>query len=272
MFSFIPPVTQFNTDTLSNSMIKTYKLFHSVASNESYRSVGEQRKDQLQCIFHYTLKGSGEVIYKGKAYRTKPGTGFFNIINEEGSGYGYPEGEKEPWEFIVVSFLGGNVREIVKELLENNVLYDLADENSFCVMCKRLLEELGSNMKLSFFQRLISMIHDAGSLKTGLSSSFEKIVERDLLKNPTISAIAQELNISREHLQREYYRENLVTPAKHLSHKRFEKLCYLLTTDKSETEIAEIMSFPSLPGMTMFFKKFTGITPRQYRQNGYIYI
>ena len=272
MFSFVPPVMWINTDKIPHTMIKTTQVFHSEAADINYRSYGENRKKHTHAIFHYTIKGSGEVIYKGKAYKTKAGEGFFNIVNEENSGYGYPKDGKEPWEFIVICFDGGNIREAVKELMENKVIYKLKDENNFCVLLKRLLEESGTDMKLTFFPRLISMLSDEENSCSELAKKFKYIVERDLLKNPKISTIAKEIGISREHLQREFLKEAGMPPAKYLNHRRLERLCYLLTTNLTEKEIADIMNFPSLSGMTVFFKKFTGITPNKYRKNGYITI
>ena len=39
-------------------------------------------------------------------------------------------------------------------------------------------------------------------------------------------------------------------------------------TDLSEKEIVDKMNFVSVSGMSIFFKKITGITPRQYRLRG----
>lgn len=272
MFSFIPPVVTLNTDVISGNMIKANIIYHSTVNDVSYRSVGEERQGENHCIFHYTVKGSGEVVYRGKSYKTKAGDGFFNIVNEENSGYGFYKDAKEPWEFIVICFEGGNVREIVREFLENNVVYsmDAGNRENFYVLCKRLLEEPGTNLKLTFFPILMSMIYDTYAADSKLSLKFKSIVERDVLNNPTVSAIAYEMDVSREHLHREFFKENNITPSKYLKNKRFEKLCYLLTTSKSEKQIAEMMNFPTTTDMIIFFKKFAGVTPGQYRKKGYI--
>lgn len=268
----MPPVKAISTEAIPFSMIKTFKLYHSVVNNVSYRSEGEKRESQSHCIFHYTVKGTGEVLYNGVKHKTRAGEGFFNIVNEHNSGYGYPEDATEPWEFVVICFDGGNVREIVKELMENKVIYKISNQNSFCVMLKRLVDEKDTDIKLTFFQKLFCLIYKEDNPKSQLSIKFQNIVERDILLNPTISAIANEINVSREHLHREYLKENNITPAKYLNHMRFEKLCYLLTTSMQESEISDMMNFPSLSGMTLFFKKNAGITPREYRKNGYISI
>lgn len=253
-----------------SSIPQSFQLFHSEVRDASYRSVGAQRQDENHCIFHYTVRGSGEVIYKGVSHLTHPGEGFFNIINDPCSGYGYPHGHTQPWEFVVICFEGGNTREIVSELLEKQVIYDLsAHQEVFRTLCLELSQKpLSSDIVLTCLPRLISMLRRENTAH--LVRSFQQIVQRDLLLNPTISGIAAELNMTREHLQREYVRLAGSTPARYLSRQRFDKLCFLLMTPMPESEIAQIMHFPSVSGMAAFFKRYTGMTPKQYRRRGYV--
>lgn len=253
-------------------MITAFQIIHSTVRNDSYRSAGEFRRQEMHCIFHYTVSGHGEVIYQGVPYQTNPGQGFFNIINEESSGYRYPQCASEPWEFVVICFDGGNLRQIVSELSEKQTVYTITDTGKFYMMCRKLLENANTDMKLTFFPRLLSMIYDSDESLSQLSVQFQKIVETDFLANPTMSSIASRMHISREHLQREYLKECGNTPAKYLNQKRFEHLCYLLSTSASESEISDLMHFSSVSAMSVFFKRYTGITPRQYRKNGYMII
>jgi len=272
MFSRIPPIKNIDLDLPINSITKAFQLLHSTVNSISYRSVGESRQQESHCIFHYTVKGHGEVIYQGHPYITNPGDGFFNIINEANSGYGYPLSASEPWEFIVICFAGGNTRQIVKDMLEKQVIYNLNNQSGFYFLCEKLLDDFSSDAALCFFPKLISMLHEANKPQLELSSLYKNIVERDFLKNPTISTIASELQVSREHLQREFSRQIGMSPARYLRAKRFEYLCYLLTTQATDIQITELMHFPSVSGMSIFFKKHAGITPHQFRQNKYLLI
>ncbi len=272
MFSFIPIFHGFEWPNAIKNQPRVFQVFHSTVSNTSYRSIGEKRADETHCIFHYTLKGHGEVIYQGKAYQTSPGEGFFNIINEKNSGYGYPKNGEEPWEFIGVCFTGGNIRELIKELLDRQVVYYLGDHNDkLARMYKELLTPPHTKGQVTFLSNLISLTSNEAT-SSELIISYQTIVKRDLLKNPTMEAIAQELRISREHLQRTYKFQTGTSPAKYLRDKRFELLCSLLSTSLSEEEICTKMHFPSVSGMTIFFKKIAGITPREYRKHGYFII
>ena len=209
------------------------------------------------------------MLYRGTAHRTNPGEGFFNIINEETSGYGYPADGNEPWEFVVICFDGGNTREVVTRLLENKVIYRVPSEARFCWMCKELLSSSNPEIQLTFFPQLIAMLRDTDRPVAQLSYDFQQIVDAQLLANPTIAAIAHQLKVSREYLQREYFKQNEKTPGRYLAEKRFERLCGYLSEGLPEKQIAQIMNFPSVSGMTIFFKRHAGITPSEYRKKGF---
>lgn len=250
-------------------MPMAYQLFHSTVDSIHYRSRGSLRRNESHCIFHYTVRGQGEVIYRGVPYKTGPGEGFFHIINQEDCGYGYPKNSTEPWEFVVICFRGGNIRQIVSELTEKQVVYSIPNPNEFARVCKALSKDVDPGVKLTCFSRLVAMVTSADQAQSPLKIRFQRIVEQKLMQNPTISAIASEMQMSREHLQREFLKQTGITPAKYLNSKRFEHLCYLLSTPASEGEIAEKMHFPSVSGMSLFFKRMAGVTPRQFRKNGY---
>ena len=154
-------------------------------------------------------------------------------------------------------------------MLEQRVIYTISNESSFALLCQKLVVQRNNETILTFFPTLLSYIYESRSLSP-LISRFNAIAERDLMLNPTIYAIAEEMNISREHLQREYQKQTGITPSKYLENKRFERLCYLLTIESNQTKIAQDMSFSSVGSMNLFFKRIAHTTPQQYRKNGYL--
>ena len=268
MFSFLPPFTSIETTNSFTSLIEAFQIFHSTVQTPLYRSRGEERGGHTHCIFHYTVKGHGEFIYKGKAYKTNPGQGFFNIINQHSCGYGYPKGETEPWEFVVISFQGGNVRDLTCELNEKQIIYDIAPK-AFSQLCYSLFYQY-HGARFTFLPNLISCVTQKETEQSKLSQSFKEILQQEVMTNPTISAIAKKIGVSREHLQRQFVLENGISPAKYLAAKRFETLCSMLSSNLSEKDIADRMHFSSLGAMSSFFKKHSLVTPTQYRKNKYL--
>ncbi len=269
MFSFLPPFKGMDTPNIFPALSEAFQIYHATVNDITYRSRGEERRLHKHCIFHYTVKGHGYVLHNGKTYKTSAGQGFFNIINEPNCGYGYPEDETEPWEFVVICFKGDNMRQLAKQLIEKQPLYT-ADPQAFQNLCKNLYnEEAGA--KITFLPKLISLITQSEENFSRITKAFSDIVQRDIMLNPTICAIAREMGISREHLQRSFFLENGITPAKYIANKRVETLCILLSTDMKEGEIALQMNFSSLGAMTAFFKKHLSLTPSQYRKNKFLF-
>lgn len=272
MFSFLKAYARIEVADPCRALPRPTEIYHAAVNSADYRSRGAERPNEQHCIFHYTVQGSGEVIYEGKAYKTTAGQGFFNIINDPLSGYGYPANGTEPWEFVVICFDGGNTRVLTKELLDRQVVYDLSGEaGTFEKLCADLSRPLLTrDMGTSFIFRLMEMLRS--QQPCFYVTEFCRIARRDVMKNPTIFSIAEEIGISREHLQREFRRNTDSSPAQYLARLRLEALCQLLCENYSEAEIARMMNFPSASGVSLFFKKHTGITPRKYRERKYLHL
>lgn len=267
MFDVFPGYVWIETISPLRSVIRPTEFFHSVVTDTTYLSLGVRGRNELHCIFHYTIKGRGRVTYRGKDLYTAPGEGFLHIINEEDSGYGYPENGTEPWEFVVICFDGGNVREIFEELLSQQVVYSVPPV-AITMLCREFVgRRMDAGEAAQIFSRLLSLLGRTEASQ--LVEDFLRLARERLLCNPTVAALAAELGVSREHLQRSVSLQCGISCARYLSKLRLEELCrQLLRTDVTEKEIALRMNFGSAACMSTFFKRMTGITPGQYRKNG----
>ncbi len=271
MFSGIPAFYKINTISPISSLGRFTEIHHSVSYDQTYRSEGRYRKEQNHCIFHYTISGQGEVIYKNKSYKTRPGEGFFNIINDCESGYGYPENAHEPWEFIVLCMDGGNTREFVSEMLSQNVIYKINNQFAFKKLCLELAKgNLFCDQNFSLISQLISLIYHQEL--NPICEKFVNITAQTFMQNPTIESIANDIGVSREHLQRTFKSQYGKSCAKHIDMLRLNEICSLLSTgNMTELEISEQMNFASLSSMINFFRKHTGVSPGQYRKSNFFF-
>ena len=268
MFSFLKPFAWVQIMDPCMALPRPTEIFHSCVDSTAYISRGVDRSEHRHCIFHYTVRGSGEVIYNRKSYRTEPGMGFFNIINDPLSGYGYPADATQPWEFVVICFDGNGTRELVRELLERQVVYSLRGREAlFCRLCHDLSQSAPDrNLGLSAMVRLLAMLEPERK-EPACVEAFRCVARRDVMKNPTVYAIAAEIGVSREHLHRQFQQSTGMSPARYLCKLRIEMVCKLLREGYSQKETADAMCFPSPSGLSQFFKSQTGITPAQYQQN-----
>ena len=81
-------------------------------------------------------------------------------------------------------------------------------------------------------------------------------------------SIAEKLNISCNHLIREFKKRYGSTPLQCLTKKRLDESLKLLTdTNLSIANIAEAVGYTDVKYFTLMFKKHFGFSPAQYRTN-----
>ncbi len=269
------------TDDPVKSLPRITEYFHIFVNNSVYYSGGKLRQNEHHCIFHYTLAGSGETWIGEKTYRTKPGQGFLNIINDPDAGYRYPPDSNELWESIVLCFNGGNSREIAAEFIRKyGPIFEIPPGHPFI---RRMLDISKWNGRMvvrndeaielfaELFSALLYYRRIGSNEKTppmeALLLNAKNMVIRDIASNPTINEIAYHLGVSREHLSREFNRRFGMTLRDFINHERMETLkMMLLNTDLRLSEIAWKMRFSSESNMSKYFKKAAGITPSEFRR------
>ena len=105
----------------------------------------------------------------------------------------------------------------------------------------------------------------AGKLNLGLEAS--KFIHKHYSEDITLKEVAEYLNISPRHVNREYMNMFNTTFIKNLNLVRIEYAeRYLCTTDYSNEKIAELVGFSGARTLYKLFKEYKGITVSQYRK------
>ena len=101
----------------------------------------------------------------------------------------------------------------------------------------------------------------AETLKQYLNAHFQEDVK--------INLIAASINYSAGHLSKVFQQAFGVTPSRYLITLRINRACQLLATDHSYTvrAIGEMVGYPEQGYFSRIFKKYTGLTPQQYRDS-----
>ncbi|MCK7556455.1 AraC family transcriptional regulator [Chitinophaga sedimenti] len=88
------------------------------------------------------------------------------------------------------------------------------------------------------------------------------------LKQPlTITQLAARVNQNQDYFSRQFLQYTGMRPLSYVHEKRIERAQYLIATSSAPyLDIAEEVGFESLPHFSKVFKKVTGMTPAQYRQ------
>ena len=126
----------------------------------------------------------------------------------------------------------------------------LFDEPIFSHYCMDILylaiDGIGENSKISFAKNYI---------------------EQNYNKEIAIAELANEMGYSTPHLINKFKAYYGTTPKAFISQIRISKAKeLLLTTDKLSREIAYFLGFSDALYFIRFFKKYTGVTPKQFRE------
>lgn len=97
-------------------------------------------------------------------------------------------------------------------------------------------------------------------LKTAL-----EFIENSYASNITLKSMSDSVQMTPKYFCRFFHQMTHRSPIDYLNYYRIERACYLLlTTNQSVTEIAYNVGFNDLSYFIRTFKKYKGITPKQY--------
>ena len=86
--------------------------------------------------------------------------------------------------------------------------------------------------------------------------------------NLNLSDVAKTLNMSEEHFCRTFKTYTGLRPIEYLNFLKIQRAKELLrNTQRSISKVAELSGFLSPSYFTMLFKRYTGTTPKKYRES-----
>lgn len=238
---------------------------------------GRKRKDS-HCILQYTLNGEGEIEISNKVYSLKKGDAF--IVDIPGNHcYRLPPTSKE-WDIIYLEFskealplfkkLYGMKGNIIHLDIDGNLaklivnIYEKAVNNEFTDIYQN------SKYAYEFIMNLISYFLEQNHNKK-LPSRIEaskKFIDENYNKNIGLEDIAEYVNLSKYHFTREFEKEVGMTPGKYITKARIKKSMELLlfSKDMNIEEIALEVGYNCGNYFSKVFKKYLGISPKEYRE------
>jgi AraC-like DNA-binding protein len=230
-------------------------------------------------IFQYTISGCGCFDDGDKIHALAPGRGFILNSSARNYSYYYPESATEPWVVLWGHFSSGASWNMVTEIIQRfGHIFDLSpkseiistlrsfessagDRNLFVSESATLVNKLLNSIVWSHEQQ-ISCQADEHLLKRAIKLIGEH--ENYLYK---VSELAEQLNISREHLSRAFRRKLNISPYKYITNRKIESCKLLLrSSSRSIKELSYDTGFDTPNLFSAIFKKYTGITPNQYRR------
>lgn len=260
-----------------------YCVQHSSATR-GYRIRGMYRKkSQKFSVLKYTLSGCGIIEVKGKAYEVPKGHAFLANVTDPEINYYFPEDGNEIWQFLFFAFLGDNER-IARLNQHFGWIYKIP-ESSWLIRSlmtyqykassiKMLLPGEGHAMVQNYLGKLVDFAtkEKIKSEKGKLFPVISELVQDQIENRLTLAEIAQQLNMSKEHLCREFKTETGMTVLEYIQKEQIRHASLLLHDNSlSVKEIAYQMGFANPSHFNRQFKKVTDMTPLEYRKYGSIF-
>lgn len=219
----------------------------------------------------YIISGTGILHINGKTYEPKADDVFF--LSKDSS-HEYYCTKDNPWHKIYISFEGDLADTFVNDYLtKNKYVY----ENTGLSDVFRRIYGISVNEAYDYRQRndlmlpelmkVFLSIKKSSSLKPlSLAEKIKSILDMNLQRKFTINDLSNELSYTNNHLINTFQDEYGETPYQYLTRRRIELAKeYLKTSSMSISEIAEKLCYTDAQYFSTCFKKFTKMTPTQYR-------
>ena len=224
-------------------------------------------------ILEYVIDGKGYIQCDDQEYCVEADDIY---IIHPGMRHKYGADKKDPYKKIWINFFGRIFTDILAAYgLSNYVIF----KNTNCKEHFEKLIELAKNYSDNdeiylqaseiIFQIILTLVKNTTQDKASrVANLVKETLDRSIYAKVTIESIADEINISKSQICREFKKYFDVTPYQYLITRRIiiaENL--LLKTNLSIKEISDLLCFIDAYSFSNAFKKKVGKSPKSYRNN-----
>lgn len=260
---------------ISNNLIKL-PLQLSFAKKVKCKGIASEhfrRMDYQSCTVEYVESGKGYLETNNEYYEVSKGDIY--ILHKHSNNYYYPD-QKTPWTKIFFSISG-----FLPELLFQAYSLDKINYLPNCMDLKIYFEKMLRNYSLRgelmhheaaliFHELVMDMAEINNHRLYNLSNDILRIknhFDMHLEKPLNLKDACRELGFSEGHLIRLFKAHMGVTPYAYLLNNRIEHAKHLLThSNLFINEIADSLQFCDPLYFSNYFKKQTGLSPREFRK------
>ncbi|MBM7567198.1 helix-turn-helix domain-containing protein [Paenibacillus sacheonensis] len=223
----------------------------------------------------YQIDKTRYPIQAGDLWLTKPGETHYGLAGKDG-----------PFRLIYMGFKLEWMKALQPDFYQLGAGRVVRDEDGAVqTIFRQLLTEVRLRRRLSFqmaeglfLQLLVTvsrLFHDGAAQRTDalpnpLGSAVIAVMNRlhgEIRYDHDIETIARSIPISRSHLAREFKSAIGMPVGEYMRSLCLDKAKFeLRASDKPVTQIAEELYFSSIHTFSIFFKRFTGFTPSDYRR------
>lgn len=263
----------FKNPVISLSSLTVYRTGFQKCAKNYHR--GTEIRDFY--LIHYVIQGKGTLFEEGKPFPVKAGESFIIFPHVQ---IDYLADREDPWEYCWVGFNGSDAKllvnasgfslsnpvlhhkdpRIIKECLTK--IYDARGNGNHSVV------EMSAYLYLLFAELIEQSPDSSGGVGMEMVHNACEFISECYSKSISIEEIANHVNVSRSMLYRLFMEYLKVSPKAYLMEFRIRMACKLLAkTDMSIKEISSSVGFPNPQHFAVVFRKSTGLSPTEYRQD-----
>lgn len=273
--------TYFENDTVrylennNNDISDLYLCYCGIEKCLPCHSFGPAIRENF--LIHYILNGKGKYKVNDKIYYLDKNQGF--IIKPNELTY-YEADENEPWEYVWISFNGIKASKYLNSLNLDNLIFSCAYDDEIKKYIFEMLNtktmSLSDDLKLQGLLYLFLSTLSKHLKKEPIKSdtSYEKLyirksiefIDSNFSNNIKITDIANYVGLNRSYLYTLFKKNLNVSPQEFLLEFRMNKASNLLkSTNYSISYISNSIGYKDPLSFSKTFKKFTGVSPKDYR-------
>jgi AraC-like DNA-binding protein len=271
-------------EPLAGFPIATTIAREAITQHDNYFLDGKYRKSESHCLFKYTLAGQGVFRDADGEHVIKRGHGFLCFIADPETAYYYPKDYRDEWQFIYMTVQSDATIEMTGSLVAKYGPVFKVDEKSELISAMLACECRGfrtttlpvsrtSELAMLMLNTLAASAEKpiASDSESSISSQAIKLIDDNLHRNINVSELADMLNISREHLSREFQRQTMTTPLQYIRRQKILLACRTIReTTLPMKQIAVRLGYDSTEHFYRTFKSVMKMTPKEFREVGVV--
>lgn len=257
-----------------------YSFGWQLQKSQDYYFHGLKRNDeQGNCIFQYTLSGSGIFEINGKQHLLREGMAFISDIPSNHC-YFLPK-ESTAWEFVYVTLTGHFAAAQWKKIQEQfgNILYFTVQDDVIGFFQKMYSLAVNQTLKdgyetsaiayefiMYLWKSLVSQAMENPSVNHSIDAAIY-FMKNNYQKNINLEDIASSVAMSKFHFNRTFLKATGVSPWKYLTKLRVKAAAnLLLTTNLTNEDISKLCGYESSNYFDKVFRKYVSMSPGKFRQ------
>lgn len=212
-------------------------------------------------MIHYVISGKGRLRLNGTWYSVSPQQIFIVPVNVDNF---FQADENDPWDYIWIGFTGELAKQFnrLPPVLDfpSNIFFDMLEVDRLDNMKEEFLAE-----KLFTLYRFLFSKH----MPNNYSAATKNFIKANYMNSSiSIEQIAQNLNLNRRYLSKLFKQEYKCSIQEYLIRTRVTQAINFLNMGYSVQQTAFHVGYTDASNFSKVFKKYVGISPQNYQQQG----